>query len=574
MTEGTPRRLPAREPAARTYPRALPIVPVRARGLTIEDAHGRRYLDCLSGAGTLALGHNHPVVLEAIRTVLDSGAPLDVPEVPDLATPVEDAFVAELSRTLPPGLAEHARVRFCGPSATQAVATAVALVRAATGRSGIVTLTGTGHGTPSAMSGIAGEVAPSADASPASPPSPRCAPGASGTGDGDGTERAVHWPDVAALLPARADAGPAGILVEPVHGDCGVIPAPDSWMRAARHLTTARSVPLIVDETRTGVGRTGAFWAAGHSGVAPDVMILSEAIGGGLPLAAVIHHEDLALGRPVVPAGPFRCNQLALAAGTATLAHVREHRLAERAATIGSHMLSQLRSLARESPCIGEVRGRGLMIGVELVEHREAPHFRAVRDEAGVPQHGAAGLPPRLAARAHSAHPAAPSLAAAVQRECLRRGLIVGIAPRRPSVVRLLPPLIISDEQASAVLDRLADALAAAARAHPGETGRPSRRWDRPLRDHADNGLDGDRRSPTADGDCGDGGDDGDNGDGGEGDCGEQGDQGGNGADGARFDSTGRAAGTAPALPAVPSVPVDTVHAERTARTAGAARSR
>ncbi len=131
--EGILRRQSARESAARTYARALPIVPVRARGLTIEGADGRRYLDCLSGAGTLALGHNHPVVLEAIRKVLDSGAPL---HVLDLATPVKDAFTTELFRTLPPGLADHARVQFCGPAGTDAVEAAFKLVRAATGRTG------------------------------------------------------------------------------------------------------------------------------------------------------------------------------------------------------------------------------------------------------------------------------------------------------------------------------------------------------------------------------------------------------------------------------------------------------
>ncbi|GAA2564040.1 hypothetical protein GCM10010424_00530 [Streptomyces lienomycini] len=101
--EGASRRQPAREAAARTSPRALPVVPVRARGLTIEGADGHRCLDCVSGTGSLALGHNHPLVLEAIRRVLDSGAPS---QVMDLTTPVEDAFVTEPRRTLPPRLAD------------------------------------------------------------------------------------------------------------------------------------------------------------------------------------------------------------------------------------------------------------------------------------------------------------------------------------------------------------------------------------------------------------------------------------------------------------------------------------
>ncbi|CAM5373249.1 aminotransferase class III-fold pyridoxal phosphate-dependent enzyme [Streptomyces parvulus] len=380
---GAVRRRQARESAARTYARALPVVPVRARGLTIEDADGRRYLDCSSGAGSLALGHNHPVVLEAIRRVLDSGAPL---QVTGLTTPVEDAFVAELLRTLPPGLAGHARVRFCGPGGTEPVATAVALVRAATGRARVVTPT---------------------DAQYAADP-------------------ATCWPE--------AGEAPAGVLVEAVRGECGPRPVPGTWLRGLRRITERRSVPLVADETETGVGRTGAFWAVEHSGVTPDVLVLSKAIGGSLPLAAVVHRTDLDDGR-ASGAAAFRGNQLALAAGTATLAYVRAHRLAEHAARVGARILARLRDLSGEFACVGAVRGCGLAIAMELTT------------PDGGPGGGTAG-----------------ELAAAVQRECLRRGLIVDLTGPAGNVLRLLPPLIVTEEQTSAVLDRLADAVQAAER--------------------------------------------------------------------------------------------------------------
>ncbi|MFG2681730.1 aminotransferase class III-fold pyridoxal phosphate-dependent enzyme [Streptomyces sp. NPDC048392] len=402
--EGASRFQPAREPAARTYARALPVVPVRARGLTIEGADGRRYLDCVSGSGTLVLGHNHPVVLEAIRRVLDSGAPL---HVTDLTTPVEDAFVTELLRTLPPGLAHHARVRFCGPTGTDPVDTAVALVRAATGRTRVIA---------------------AADAHPS-------------------------------VLDDRepGQAPPAGLILEAVRSAAGVLPTPDARVRRLRALTTERAVLLVADETETGVGRTGAYWAFEHSGVTPDVLVLSKAIGGSLPLAAVVHRDGLDglddphAGEP--GAGAFRGNQLALAAGAATLAHVREHRLAAHAAALGHRMLTRLRSLAEEFACVGEVRGRGLMAGIELV----APD-------------GTSDTPARGARPGTSA-----GLAAAVRRECLRRGLIVDTTGPRANVVRLLPPLIVTEEQMSAVLDRLADAVQAVDRrpadpaASPGE---------------------------------------------------------------------------------------------------------
>ncbi|GAA3295040.1 hypothetical protein GCM10020295_21170 [Streptomyces cinereospinus] len=177
-------------------------------------------------------------------------------------------------------------MRFCGPSASEAVETATALVRAATGRAPVVALTGADHGTPpadagTADAGTAGAADRAADGgSPRDDRCPdRCPFGTAGT---DGTEAAVRWTE-ATLASSSPAAVPAGMLVEPVHGECGVLPAPDGWMRATRRITAARGVPLIVDETLTGVGRTGTFWAVGHSGVTPDVMILSEAIGGSLP---------------------------------------------------------------------------------------------------------------------------------------------------------------------------------------------------------------------------------------------------------------------------------------------------
>ncbi|MGV9402740.1 diaminobutyrate--2-oxoglutarate transaminase family protein [Streptomyces sp. NPDC003667] len=453
--EGILRRQSARESAARTYARALPIVPVRARGMTIEGADGRRYLDCLSGAGTLALGHNHPVVLEAIRRVLDSGAPLSVL---DLATPVKDAFITELFRTLPAGLADRARVQFCGPAGTDAVEAALKLVRTATGRTGMLAFTGAYHGmTAGAMAASGG----AGDVRVARLPFPQDYRCPFGVGGPRGAELGARLTESLLDDPKSGVPLPAGMIVEPVQGEGGVLPAPDGWMRRMREITAERSVPLIADEIQTGVGRTGAFWAVEHSGVVPDVMVMSKAIGGSLPLAVVVYREDLDAWQPGAHAGTFRGNQLAMAAGTATLAHVRENALAERAAALGSRMLSQLSRLRDAFPCVGDVRGRGLMLGIELVD-----------PESGKPTPGPAGAPSagdhRRAADGpgpdRTPHRADPQLAAAVQRECLDRGLIVELGGRHAGVVRLLPPLTISDEQAEAVMDRLADAVAAAAR--------------------------------------------------------------------------------------------------------------
>ncbi|MFF3781245.1 diaminobutyrate--2-oxoglutarate transaminase family protein [Streptomyces sp. NPDC001933] len=432
--EGILRRQSLRESAARTYARSLPIVPVRARGLTIEGADGRRYLDCLSGAGTLALGHNHPVVLEAIKKVIDSGAPL---HVLDLATPVKDAFTTELFASLPRQFADNARIQFCGPAGTDAVEAAFKLVRGATGRSGLLAFTGAYHGmTAGALAASGG----AEDVRVTRLPFPRNYRCPFGVGGERGAEIAARWTENLLDDPKGGTPAPAGMILEPVQGEGGVNPAPDSWMRRMREITEARSVPLIADEVQTGVGRTGAFWAIEHSGIVPDVMVLSKAIGGSLPLAVIVYRSELDTWQPGAHAGTFRGNQLAMAAGTATLAFVRENGLAERAAILGARMLARLQALATDHPTIGDVRGRGLMIGIELVD----------------PDAAAPGDSPEP--------PPAPALAAAVQQECLRRGLIVELGGRHSTVVRLLPPLTLTDEQATAVVDRLADALAAAER--------------------------------------------------------------------------------------------------------------
>ena len=442
-------RQAARESAARTYARSLPIVPVRARGMTVEGADGRRYLDCLSGAGTLALGHNHPVVLAAIRQVLDSGAPL---HVLDLATPVKDAFTTELFDSLPPEFARDARIQFCGPAGTDAVEAALKLVRTATGRSGLLAFTGAYHGM------TAGALAAGGDADaraglggtvqqPVRLPYPydyRCP---FGVGGPEAARLSTHWTAVLLDDPKGGIDPPAGMIVEVVQGEGGVIPAPDHWLRELRLITAARGIPLIVDEVQTGMGRTGMLWAIQHSGIIPDVMVVSKAVGGSLPLSAIVYRGELDVWAPGAHAGTFRGNQLAMAAGTATLQYVREHDLPARAAALGERLLGQLRALAVELPEIGDVRGRGLMLGVELVDTTAEPDPRGT-------------LPP------------APRFAAAVRAEALRRGLIVELGGRDNSVVRLLPPLTMTDDQAVAVFDRLSAAIHAASRA--GSTALPS----------------------------------------------------------------------------------------------------
>ncbi|TQS43123.1 diaminobutyrate--2-oxoglutarate transaminase family protein [Cryptosporangium phraense] len=430
QVDGILARQAARESSARTYARHFPIVPVRGEGMTIHAADGRTYLDCLSGAGTLALGHNHPVVVDAIRRTVDSGRPL---HTLDLSTPEKDEFVTELFATLPD---TGYKIQFCGPAGTDAVEAAIKLAQTATGRTSVAAFTGAYHGmTLAAMSasgGVAARTGTNLDVVRLPFPYPyRCPLGLGGVAGEHASaayaERLLDDPNSGVPLPAA-------MLVEPVQGEGGVIPAPDDWLRRLRTLTQQHGVPLVVDEIQTGVGRTGTMWAHERAGIRPDVVVASKAIGGGLPLAVVLYREDLDVWEPGAHAGTFRGNVLAMAAGAATLRFVRENDLATAAATNGARLRDGLEKLTH--PAIGDVRGRGLMLGVELV------------DPDGVPDH--------LGAR-----PAASALAGRVRTECLRRGLLVELGGRHDAVLRLLPPLTITEPQVDAVLDRLADALRA-----------------------------------------------------------------------------------------------------------------
>jgi diaminobutyrate-2-oxoglutarate transaminase len=313
-----------RESNARSYPRRLPLALVRGEGVHVTATDGRTYLDCLAGAGTLTLGHNHPVVLEAIRSVLACGLPL---HTLDFATPVKDAFVEELFGHLPPALATDGRIHFCGPSGADAVEAAIKLVRIATGRRGLLAFQGGYHGMTQGALAATGNLAVKAALAGLAPevhflPYPngyRCPLGIGGEA---GQRACARYVERLLDDPESGITPPAGMLLEVVQGEGGSIPAPLEWLQAMRRLTAERGIPLIVDEVQTGLGRTGRLFAVEHAGIVPDVLVLSKAIGGGLPLAVVVYSSALDRWPPGAHTGTFRGNQLAMAAGTAALRHI------------------------------------------------------------------------------------------------------------------------------------------------------------------------------------------------------------------------------------------------------------
>jgi diaminobutyrate-2-oxoglutarate transaminase len=428
------------ESNARSYPRRIPLALKRASGIHVEDVEGRRFIDCLAGAGTLALGHNHPVVIAAIQQVLADELPL---LTLDLTTPVKDQFVQDLFGLLPEALAGEARIQFCGPTGTDAVEAALKLTRTATGRSTVLSFQGGYHGMSQGALSLMGSLGPKRALAGLLnngvqflpfPYDYRCP---FGLGGAEGVKVNLHYLENLLTDPEAGVVLPAAVIVEAVQGEGGVIPADLEWLQGVRRITEKAGVALIVDEIQSGFGRTGKMFAFEHAGIIPDVVVMSKAIGGSLPLAVMVYRDWLDTWQPGAHAGTFRGNQMAMATGSAVMRYLKEHRVPEHAAAMGERLREHLLILQRDFPQLGDIRGRGLMLGVELV------------DPAGAPD--AQGHPPQHA-----------RLAPLVQRECLKRGLILELGGRHGAVVRFLPPLVITAAQIDQVAQIFSKAVAAA----------------------------------------------------------------------------------------------------------------
>ena len=411
------------ESNARSYPRCFPIAINRAKGVYIEDTAGQLFIDCLAGAGTLALGHNHPAIHEVLHQHLDSGAPL---HTLDITTPVKDAFIEQLFQSLPTELAKKSKVQFCGPTGADAVEAAIKLVKTATRRESVLVFSGAYHGMTHATLGMMGNLATKAPVKNLMPgvqflPYPnryRCPFGLSG--EQSITSNLNH---IESLLsdPQSGVLSPAAIIVEAIQGEGGVVTAPISWLQGLRAITKQYDIPLIFDEVQSGIGRSGKMFAFEHADIVPDVVVISKAVGGGLPLSLVVYDQRLDTWAPGAHTGTFRGNQLAMAAGTVTLKTITEQRLPEHATAMGQRLQHHLTMLQNDCPYLGDIRGRGLMIGIEIVDINQP-------------------------AKNHS-FPPFGQLAAAIQQQCLKRGLILETGGRDGCTLRFLPPLIITQEE-------------------------------------------------------------------------------------------------------------------------------
>lgn len=406
----------------RTFVEPEPIVWEETSGSRVRDADGNWYLDLYAGFAAATVGYCHPRVTEAIsrQAALMTHCPSAFPS----SARVE--LYERLVAIAPPGLA---RVL---PAVTGALAneTAIQLAKAATGRTTVVSFSGAYLGRSLGVVGYAGKHAyqqrlggrPEAQFLPY--PDPYRSPWADGR---DPAAAALALLEELLRDPAAGIGPPACVVVEPVQGNGGAVSAPDGFLSGLRRLCDESGALLLFDEIQCGFGRTGRMWACDHERVVPDLMTVGKGIGGGLPFAAVLGRDEvMATWAPDTITSTFLTNALIAAAACAAIDVVLEERLVERSAMLGARAFARLCGELSAQPHVGDVRGRGLFLAIELVRDRIEPD---------------------------------QDLTGQVLRDLRTRGVLVGRGGRFGNVLKLSPPLVIGEDELDEGLSTIVEVL-------------------------------------------------------------------------------------------------------------------
>lgn len=393
---------------------------VRAAGVSVWDTEGREYLDFLGGFGALNLGHNHPAVLAALEKV----RPL-----PNLIQSSLGALAAALAHNLAqitPGNLQ--RSFFCN-SGCEAVEGALKLARAATGRKEFISCHNSFHGKSFGALSVTGR---EKYQQPFEPLLPGCT--------------AVPFGDARALAYELKKGKAAAFIVEPIQGEGGINLPPAGYLAQAANLCRQYGTLLIVDEVQTGFGRTGTMFACEQEGVVPDILCLAKSLGGGImPIGACVTTDEIwkkaygGMEKALLHTSTFGGNTWAAAAAIAAIQVIREENLPAAAKEKGDYFLQGLQGLKERFPLVKDVRGRGLLIGLEF------------NQPGGLAARLSGGLTDRLAGE---------YTGSLVAGELLNKhGIITAYTLNNPNVIRLEPPLTVTYEQIDKVLGALEDIL-------------------------------------------------------------------------------------------------------------------
>lgn len=402
-----------------------PIVIERASGARVWDENDREYLDCFSGISVVNAGHNHPRVVAAAKAQLDklvhcSSYLYHVKPVADLAEKMAEIAPRGLTKT------------FFGNGGAEAIEGAMKLARLYTGKREFIALQASFHGRSWGALSVTGNQGRKKRGGPYAPgisfvPAPYA-------------YRSL-WPDdpqksarhcakcLEDVIRFETSGDVAAFLAEPVMGEGGIIVPPENYFQEIKKILDQHGILFIADEVQSGFGRTGKMFAIEHYGVIPDILVTAKGIADGFPLSAYTTRPEIAAAyKPGDHLSTFGGNPVSCAAALANIEVMQQENLPARAAETGAYAMMKLRELQKEHPLIGEVRGAGLMIGVELI-----------RDEKLTP---------------------ASTEAEAVRDSLLKQGVLVGVGGTYGNVVRFQPPLIITTNQIDQALAAFARALA------------------------------------------------------------------------------------------------------------------
>jgi 4-aminobutyrate aminotransferase len=413
-----------------SYTRSYPLVAQRGRGVRVEDVDGNEFLDFAAGIAVVSTGHCHPQVVAAIQK-----------QAAELIHISGTDFYHEGLTNLADRLSAVAPMRgphrfFYGNSGAEAIECALKLARYHTGRQHIISFLGAFHGrTMGALSLTGSRPQQKRRFAPLVPgvthvPYPYTYRGCMGDVQEQeafslGCARYIEERLFKTILPPEEV---AAIFIEPIQGEGGYVVAPGNFLRELRALCDRHGILLVADEVQSGAGRTGKWWAIEHSGVEPDIVCMAKGIASGMPLGICMTRAGVMDWLPGSHASTFGGNPVSIAAALATMEIIEREGIGN-AARVGASMLDRLRDWTKTHPRVGEVRGRGLMIGIELVKDK------ATREPA-------------------------TTLRNRVETLAFERGLmILGCGE---TSLRLSPPLVVSEQEASVALDILEDALSTA----------------------------------------------------------------------------------------------------------------
>jgi 4-aminobutyrate aminotransferase len=405
-----------------------PIVIERGQGASVWDETGREYVDLFSGISVVNTGHCHPEVVEAAKAQIERLVHTNSYLYYNRPT----ADFAEALATIMPS--EDLRVSFFGNSGAEAVEGALRLAKQYTGRSEFVALEMSFHGRTLATLSLSGNWRRKKRGGPYLPGVAFAAvPYTYRSPFGSDPETCAREcaADLERVIDLHTSGNVAAFIAEPVMGEGGIIVPPPSYFKLVKEILDAKGILFIADEVQSGFGRTGKMLAIEHYGVVPDIVLTAKGIASGFPLSAFTARDEIAKAfTPGDHLSTFGGNPVSCAAALATLGVIRKERLAEQAEAKGRKLMERLRGLAAKHAAIGEVRGLGLMIGVELVSDRR----RKTPDAA---------------------------TAERVQDRMLEAGFIIGVGGTYGNTLRIQPPLVVSEEALERAVGALDGALGA-----------------------------------------------------------------------------------------------------------------